>query len=319
MDTYFFLIFSILIFSILIFSFNLSKQNSLLDKLKDLEKNTDYGNTKGSGLESDALRVTVASDSTGSLNVNQKEGYPLYISRGEDPNRETLYKFGFNSDVNATEESIWDVGGDYNWTSTTYTAYVVSSSSDDTNSSGIGAWKISITGLDENYNLQTATGIELNGTNEVTVSNYTWRRIFRAIVTEAGIEGENKGNIIIKNASDGGSGTYQAQITTGKNQTLMAIYTVPNGYDLYLDDITVTSAITTGNTYGTFRFLTRETGSNKVFQTKLQNVIQSNKVVYKFEYPLKITSKTDIDTKFISTGSNNPVSCTFQGILVKTS
>jgi len=46
--------------------------------------------------------------------------------------------------------------------------------------------------------------------------------------------------------------------------------------------------------------------------------IQSNTFIDKFNYPLRIPEKTDIEARGLSVGStNNPISASWQGILIK--
>ena len=40
---------------------------------------------------------------------------PLAVSKGESTGYKTLFKFGFNPDINGTEETIWSQGGNYPW------------------------------------------------------------------------------------------------------------------------------------------------------------------------------------------------------------
>ena len=97
----------------------------------------------------------------------------------------------------------------------------------------------------------------------------------------------------------------------------MAVYTVPAGYTLYLDDVNFTSAVSLANSYLQVRFLQRDFGTN-VFREQTRIVLQSNTYIFKFEYPLRIPEKTDLEVRAISVGSNNnPVSATWQGVLIK--
>ena len=43
----------------------------------------------------------------------RNEPFELQVSRNQIPYHKRVFKFGFNSDVDGTEETIWDVGGIY--------------------------------------------------------------------------------------------------------------------------------------------------------------------------------------------------------------
>ena len=103
----------------------------------------------------------------------------------------------------------------------------------------------------------------------------------------------------------------------------MAVYTVPDNYTFYMDDITFTSANRSG---GTNREIVvsakiREFETN-TFNTKFKNVLRAGTTSYDFKYPLKIEEKSDIKLTAESinaTGDPSEVSGTFQGLLVKNS
>ena len=52
----------------------------------------------------------------------------LAIARGHSLGHRALYKFGYNSDVDAAEETVWSQGGNYPWLDTAVTMFVSSTS-----------------------------------------------------------------------------------------------------------------------------------------------------------------------------------------------
>lgn len=232
----------------------------------------------------------------------------LAIAKGDVAGHDTLFKFGFNPDINGNEETIWAHGGNYPWPDAAFTAYVVSDDAADTNG-GTGANTVQVEGLDADYN-QKSVSVTLNGTTPVAISG-TWIRVFRAFVTLAGTGGTSAGTIYVQNVD--GSVVY-ANLGLG-NQTQIAAYTVPSGYTLYLDDINFTAAVSQASKYVQVSLDAREFGSN-VFRKRFINVIQSNQLITKFEYPQKFTEKTDIECRAFSNTTNNAVGASFQGVLV---
>lgn len=114
---------------------------------------------------------------------------------------------------------------------TTY--YIVSTSGDDTNSSGTGVRKIRITYLDSSGNQQVST-VNLAGTVAVSIgSGYT---AFQWMETsDVGSGGVAAGDIAI--GSINGAQTVASTvrfIKTGGNKSMGGEYTVPTGYSFYI-------------------------------------------------------------------------------------
>lgn len=239
----------------------------------------------------------------------------LAISKGHTKGHRTLYKFGYNPDVNGDEETVWSQGGDFPYPTSAVTMFVSSTSANDANG-GTGANSILLQGLDENYDEIEET-VLLNGQTQVA-TQLAYLRVYRAFVTLAGTGGTSGGTIYI--GSSGATGgvpntTVYANLSFG-NQTQIAAYTVPAGYTLYLDDINFTAALSLANKTATCSFVSRTFGSN-VFRTRFINVLQSNQLITKFEYPQPFTEKTDLECRVITNTTNNAIGASFQGVLVK--
>ena len=238
----------------------------------------------------------------------------LAIARGHTTGYRALYKFGYNPDVNGTEETVWAQGGNYPWLDNAVTMFVSSSSANDA-SGGTGANTILIQGLDEDYNEIEET-VALNGQTQV-VTQLSYLRVYRAFVTLAGSDGTSGGTIYIgsSGATAGVPNTVYANLGFG-NQTQIAAYTVPAGYTLYLDDINFTAALSQANKTATCSFVSRDQGSN-VFRTRFINVLQSNQLITKFEYPQPYAEKTDLECRVVTDTTNNAIGASFQGVLIK--
>ena len=245
-----------------------------------------------------------------------QEPYELQVSKGQIAGASSLYKFGYNPDINGTEETIWSQGGDVTWPTAAFTAFISSSSAADT-SAGTGAQTVTIQGLDENYEVKSVT-VNMNGQTQVQIGDASsWLRVNRAFVATAGTGGTAAGTLYIADSgatSGVPTGTIYASITDG-NQTQMAVYTVPAGYTLYIDDLVFTAAISQANNYATVKFNTRDFGSN-VFRTKFINVLQSNELVIDFEFPLAFSEKTDMECRAVTSNTNNQIGASFQGVLI---
>lgn len=148
-------------------------------------------------------------------------GFPfgVAVAKGVVENLSGIQKFGYNSDVAATVETVWSGGGTYSYISTAGTATVTTSNTDDNNGT------VEIQGLDANYNLQTVIA-----TIAGSATTETFIRVFRVrMVTPGAGQTTNVGNITVTVDS-----TTAAYIPAGEGQTLQAIYTVPAGKRAYL-------------------------------------------------------------------------------------
>ena len=231
----------------------------------------------------------------------QTEPFDLQVSRGQIALHEPLFKYGYNPLIINVEEAIWDVGGTYTWIATA--APLVCTSASGATDAGITGV---VQGLDSNYN-EISEAFTLNGSGVYTTTA-SFYRVHRAYITGANAPAGNINFTI-------GATTY-ARITAGENQTLMAIYTVPAGKTLYVDQGTATHGTDTSGAYMTVRFKTRSPGS--VFRTGVKVDVIGSELIFPFNQPLKIPEKTDLQvTAICSKNQNNAMAATFSGILVK--
>ena len=193
------------------------------------------------------------------------EPFNLQVARGQIAYHYSVFKFGFNPDVDDSLETIWAEGGLYSYLSAATVLKISSSSTDDT-SAGTGARTVELQGLDGDYN-QISETVTLNGQTAVNTTK-SFLRIFRMVVKTAGTGAQNAGVIYA------GTGTVTlgvpankyATIAIGDNQTLMALWTVPAGHTAYILQTDITVATTQNNKYCTVHLVTRPDG--EVFQVK---------------------------------------------------
>ena len=245
------------------------------------------------------------------------EPFDLQVARGQIQGHKTLFKFGNNSDINGTLETIWSQGGIYAYPSSAI-AMKVSSSSTDDNATGTGAQTVTISGLDQNYNEASET-IELDGQNEV-LTTVTFIRVFRAFVATAGSGNTAAGTIYVGTGTvtSGVPATIYAQIPLGANQTQMALWTVPAGYTLYVTGGTFSAASNNAAQYVLGQFFFRPFGG--VFRNVADITVNSNVFRYDWEVPIALPEKSDIEARAIAlSGSNFYVTAAFEGIYIKNS
>lgn len=237
-----------------------------------------------------------------------QEPYELQVAKGQIVGASPINKFGANSNVGTTEETIWTNGGNITWPAAAFTAYIVSSDAADT-SAGTGARTVTVSGLDADYKDTTAS-VTLNGTSAVAISG-TWLRINRAFVTSSGTGGAAAGTVTIQ---DVGATVVYANLGVG-NQTQMAVYTVPAGHTLYVDQITFTAAVSTGTNSAVVKLITRDFGSN-TFRTRYIADLQSGELINSLQYPLALPEKTDIEARAVMSAGTASISAFFEGVLI---
>ena len=240
--------------------------------------------------------------------------YNLRVAQGQVTGAASLFKFGFNGDVDTTEETVWSQGGNLAYPPSAGEVYVSSSNTNDVAVSGTGVRTIKVQGLDASY-LQIEEDIAMNGQTQV-ITTKEYLRIFRAYALTTGSNGASAGTIYVgtTGATAGVPPTVYASFGDS-NQTQMATYTVPASKTLYVDDITFTAAIDSANNSVTVKFKTQEHATT-TFRTRFLQVLESNTSVAPFAYPLAIPAKTDIECRAIATTTNNQVSASFEGVLI---
>jgi hypothetical protein len=247
----------------------------------------------------------------------QFEPFELQVSRGQIQGHKTLFKFGNNSDINGTLETIWSQGGIYAYPAAA-TVMKVSSSDANDDAAGTGARTVTVSGLDANYNEVSET-VELDGQTEVLTTTQ-FIRVNRAFVVTAGSGGTAAGTIYVGTGTvtAGVPATIYAVITLGDNQTTMAVWTVPAGYTLYITGGTFSAASNNAAQYVLGEFVIRPFGG--VFRLAADITVNSNVFRYDWEVPLAIPEKTDIEARAIAlSGTNFYVTASFEGIYIKNS
>lgn len=209
-----------------------------------------------------------------------------------------VQKFGYNSSVGSTFETIWDGGGVYAYAGTPGTAAVTST---DTGSDNGGT--VQVFGLDGSYNLVDET-LTIGG----GAGTQTFSRVFRAILKTANTGNSNVGTLTVTVDS-----TAVAQIQPTYGQTLMAVYTVPAGYKAYMIQMDVGSSKDLENEV---KLRTKEIANGNVWNTKSFISTRGGFTEKSFRLPLVINEKTDIEV-FAKASATSSISAGFEIIVEK--
>jgi len=254
--------------------------------------------------------VNVQTTAAGNLKVGVEEmelesqtPFLLRVAKGEIAGHSIVSKFGQNDDLDTSYQDVWDGTGTYNYPADGTAPITNVESTDDDDDTDL-----EIQGLDINGDLVIQT-VTLTGSTLVTLPTPLWR-VFRmknvgAVDYVGIITAENAGNSI----------TY-AIIEVGNNQTLMALYTIPNGKTGYLLQGT-NSIVGTNRTYTINGRLTmRQYGG--VFQLKKTFGLSADGTSYMvLPHPLpgRIPGKTDIRVSVVSSATGG-VNTTFEILLI---
>ena len=219
------------------------------------------------------------------------------------PGIKVLRKFGFNATVGATEETIWDGSGVYDgYRGGAGDEFTIVSDDVADDNGGTGAITVQVYGLDADGNEQDEL-ITLNGTGSMKSSG-KYTRVFRAIVRTAGSSGSNTGTITI--ADEAATITW-AEIKPLRNQTLMAVWTVPTGYTAFLTSYYANSDVVSKATLAVLRV--RPPG--EVFQTKSIIAINGSADGHEFKFPMPLVAGTDIIVTGAATGGGGSIAAGF--------
>lgn len=230
------------------------------------------------------------------------ENESIWISSGKMLNTDYVHKFGAvpAMSVNSTG-TIWDVNDTlYPW-SAFNTPGVLTIPAVNVADNG---HKVEVLGLDENYN-KVSEEFTISSSGAVTGTK-TFSRVYRAYFYNTTT---NIGNINVQRA-----GTTVLRITARKAQTLMAVYTVPYGYNAFLSQ-SIASIEAGGD--ATIDMFIRYHGQSSFRIAHSAEVTSGGAYNYKFTTPPMIPEKSDIDIRASVRSNNSRVTAAFDIILVK--
>jgi len=229
-----------------------------------------------------------------SYNPQDRE-FLIEVEKGNVPGHSIINKFGFDSAVTSTLQSIADAQV-YQTPTTAVSLEILSSDANDA-AAGTGARTVEIQGLDANFAEQTQT-VTMNGTTAAAITG-TWMRVFRARVTESGTyasqsAGSHAGTLTVRVAGAGATwatiGLTTASFPMG--QTEIGAYTIPAGKTAYLLASTIS---VDKNTDAIFQLFARP--FNGAWNLKGQTGTFGTPFTYQYPVPLKFEEKTDLEIR----------------------
>ena len=234
----------------------------------------------------------------------------ILAAAGTNSAMSSVNKFGRNSAVAiATEEEIWDGSAAYVYPATA----LMTSMSQTTDQVAARGLVIEVQGLDSTWALVVQTKA-LNAADTTTAVDLDTPliRVFRMRVL---------GNVVttstirVHNAAENQD---YAIIDTGRNQTQMAIYTVPAGKTAYMTSYyaSVNPGTNLDPTSNPIRLYARDNANGYAKQIKHSIGLISGQFQHYFEPHYKFTEKTDIFITATPVGKAADVSAGFDIILI---
>lgn len=234
---------------------------------------------------------------------------PFYtrVAQGLVPGYSSFSVFGYNPDVDQTEESVWPDGGTVPHPTTDSQLTIASTSTDD-DAAGTGARTVYIEGLDENYEIVSET-VTMDGTTPVTTTE-SYMYVNQFYVVTAGSGGANAGEITAKVST-----TVYDLIATGYNNRTTAHYCVPAGYTGYILEGVFTAGQDSGTT-GVTGYL-KQHSPDGILRVGAVVALNNGSVSYDFVNPYVVPEKNCIGASAIGSANNNLISAYFNILLVQ--
>ena len=244
--------------------------------------------------------------------------YHIDIAKGNIGGTSVVHKYGRNTVLASSMLPVWDGGATDLTLPSTEAVMTCVSTSDEDAAGGDGASKITLQGLDDDYNL-VSQELTLTGTTPLNTT-VKFMRLYRMFVSGLGsgsvFDDTNEGIIDCDHGTD-----LMARIVAGAGQTLMAVWTTSANTKSYLTNFSASILPGTGTTAKTVAISLHFVGSdgiNRVKHTEGLMTTGSSHVTHNFPVPLQIAEKTDVHIEaIVDSGTGNDVSASFEVIVVR--
>jgi hypothetical protein len=232
------------------------------------------------------------------------EQFDLNVARGKVRGASTIHKFGATplQSINTTA-TVWDKPDTlYPWSAFNTPGVLVAAQVGADDNGKV----ITIVGLDSNWDI-IEEDFTLSSTGTVTGTK-TFKRVFRGYV--------KTGSTNVGQLSFSRNGTEVLRILAGLGQTLMSVYTVPNGYTGYLYQ-GVCTAQTAADATGFMMVRYNTVGTAFRVGHTFEVNGSGGEYFYKFAFPIEIPQHSDIDIRLSSRSNNGRFTAAFDMLLIK--
>ena len=233
--------------------------------------------------------------------------WSMQVARGLVTGASQVNIFAFSDSVKTTFYTLWELTGttQYAFPASAVTMTLASTSASDNTRA-----TILVSGLNSSWDAITET-VTLNGVTGVTTTNQ-FLRINSMVMTSTGTgQTTNVGIITAKN----GGITY-AQMNAGVGRSQAAVYSVPNGYTMYITSINAFNGdAAPGNAINYQVKSTNNNLLNPVTLTVLQTAWDQRYQVVR-NNPFPYTQKSDLQWQYSTASGTHSVGLILQGILI---
>lgn len=232
------------------------------------------------------------------------EQFDLNVARNKVRGASTIHKFGATPTQSTnTTATVWDKSDTlYPWSAFDTPGVLVAAQVGADDNGKV----ITIIGLDSNWD-QIEEDFILSSTGTVTGTK-TFKRVFRGFVKTGA---SNVGQL---NFSIGG--TQVLRILAGLGQTLMSVYTIPNGYTGYLYQ-GVCSAQASADATGFMMVRYNTIGQAFRVGHTFEVGGAGGPYLYKFAFPIQLPNHSDIDIRLTTRSNNGRYTAAFDLLLIK--
>jgi hypothetical protein len=232
------------------------------------------------------------------------EEFELNVARGKTRGASTIHKFGATpgQSTNVTA-SVWDKPDTlYPWNAFDTPGVLVAEQVSASDSGKV----ITIVGLDSNWDI-IEEDFTLSSSGQVTGTKI-FKRVYRGFVKTGST---NVGQLNFLR-----DGTQVLRINAGLGQTLMSVYTVPNGYTAFLYQ-GVCSAQSGADATG--YMMVRYNTSGQAFRVGHTFEVSGSggEYFYKFAFPIQLSQHSDIDIRLSTRSNNGRYTAAFDILLIK--
>lgn len=264
------------------------------------------------------LKTNGATANFDKAGATQVSDFSTSAALGSASNYETGTINGRNGNTASGGEDVTESGGLYAGfpTSTTpVTIQVSSSSTDDVNTTGTGAWTVLVRGLATSTASEyTTETFNLNGTT--AVPGGTWWRVISARVVTVGSGTINAGLITIEQSG----GPVYCTIQIAENASSAAVYTVPTGHKLLLKHIVAVQARTNGATGSgvvTLRSRPSTTANSAFHPLKRFSVQTGMELDVLYQGGIVVDELTDLKMRCDGVSGTSDVCCDIEYLLIR--
>jgi hypothetical protein len=241
------------------------------------------------------------------------EDFQLQVARGQIPGHRVVQVFGYNGDVDQTEESVWPNGGVVPHPVAASVLKISSSSASDT-AAGTGARTVYIGGVDGDFD-EVGETVTLNGQTAVNTIN-SYKYVNYLYVATAGTGAKNAGDINVGTGTvtSGVPAVLYDMIAVGFNQRTTAHFCVPAGHTGFMTSGVITVGQESGSSAIT-SFL-KQHGPDEILRVGAITTMNNGSVHYDFAFPYVIPEKNCVGATAVGASNNNSVSTFFNIVLI---